>query len=60
MPFRSNLSAGVPAYYKPVPLIRYDDTEWAPIADQAAIIAMPVAKARWRVREPAPVLERPG
>jgi hypothetical protein len=43
-----------------VPLVRNDVTEWAPIAERAAVIATPVAKARWPVRKPALVLERPG
>jgi hypothetical protein len=45
---------------EPLPLVRDDVTEWAPIADQAAVIASPVAKAGGPVRKPVLVLERPG
>jgi hypothetical protein len=46
------------AYHEPVSLIRHDITGWEPIADQAAVIATPVAKVRGRVCKPLLVLGR--
>jgi hypothetical protein len=43
------------SYTEGVPLIRHDVTGWESIADQAAVIATPVTKARRRAPKPVVV-----